>query len=248
MEAVLQVRGLNKKYRNGRGVRNVDFTVRRGDVFGLCGPNGSGKTTALKLVTGLIRADGGDVALFGEPMPHRFESAMRRVGCMVESADVYPYMSGYMNLKLAARFYPGLKHTRIDEVLEWVGLAPYRREKAGSYSLGMKQRLALAAVLLNDPELVILDEPANGLDIEGTVMLRELIGRLAAERGTTFLVSSHMLDEMERMCSRVGFMYGGALLREAAIGELTAEAGGLEQAYLAEIRKAKEGIAHVGVV
>lgn len=245
MEAVLQVRGLNKRYRNGRGVRDLEFEVRRGDIFGLCGPNGSGKTTALKMITGLCRADNGDVLLFGERMPERFERAMSRVGCMVESADVYPYMSGYANLKLAARFYPGLPDTRIDEVLEWVGLAHCRREKTGHYSLGMKQRLALAAVLLNDPELVILDEPANGLDIEGTVLLRELIARLADERGTTFLISSHMLDEMERICSRIGFMYDGALVRVAAIGELTAGATGLEQAYLAEIRKAKEETAHV---
>lgn len=245
MEAVLKVCGLNKRYRNGRGVRDVDFEVRRGDIFGLCGPNGSGKTTALKIITGLCRADNGDVLLFGERMPQQFERVMRRLGCMVESADVYPYLSGYANLKLAARFYPGLPDTRIDEVLEWVGLDRYKREKAGHYSLGMKQRLALAAVLLNEPELVILDEPANGLDIEGTVSLRELISRLAAERGTTFLISSHMLDEMEQICSRVGFMYDGALVRDAAIGELTAGSTGLEQAYLTEIRKAKEETAHV---
>ncbi|GAA3408941.1 ABC transporter ATP-binding protein [Paenibacillus hodogayensis] len=239
MEAVLQVRQLNKRYRNGRGVRNVNLEVRRGDIYGLCGPNGSGKTTVLKLATGLGRADSGEVLLFGDDIRERFEPAMRRVGCMVEAADAYEYMSGYDNLKLSARLYPGLKPSRIDEVLELVGLARYAREKAGGYSLGMKQRLALAMTLLHDPELIILDEPANGLDIEGTVELRELIVNLAAHRGTTFLISSHMLDEMERLCSRIGLMYGGALVREGSIGELTSGVR-LEQAYLSEIRKAKE--------
>lgn len=247
MEVVLQARQLSKRYGGGRGIRDVSFEVRRGDVFGLCGPNGSGKTTALKIITGLCRPDGGEVTLFGENVRERFEPAMRRVGCLVEMADAYDYMSGYDNLKLAARYYPGLPRTRIDEVLERVGLAPYKREKAGGYSLGMKQRLALAAVLLHDPELVILDEPANGLDIEGTVELRELIVSLAENNGTTFLISSHMLDEMERTCTRIGFMCDGMLIRDGAIGELT-NGVSLEQAYLTEIRQAKEGVSHVRTV
>lgn len=247
MEAIVQVRRLSKRYRNGRGVREVDFEVRRGDIFGLCGPNGSGKTTVLKLVTGLCKPDSGDILLFGQPIREQFEPVMARVGSIVESADVYPYLSGYEHLRLAARFFPELPRTRIDEVLEWVDLTPYKREKAGGYSLGMKQRLALAAALLHRPELVILDEPANGLDIEGTVQLRELIGRLAANNGTTFIISSHMLDEMDRICSRVGFMYGGALICEAAVSEL-ATLGSLEQAYLAEIRHAKEGAANERIV
>ncbi|RKN80741.1 ABC transporter ATP-binding protein [Paenibacillus ginsengarvi] len=247
MEAIVQVRDLNKRYWNGRGVREVGFEVRRGDIFGLVGPNGSGKTTVLKLLTGLCRADSGDIRLFGNSLNESFVPAMERVGSMVESADVYPYMSGYANLLLAARFYPDLRPARIDEMLELVGLTPYRKEKAGTYSLGMKMRLALAAVLLSDPELVILDEPANGLDVEGTVELRQLIQHMAESRGTTFLLSSHMLDEMERLCSRIGFMHGGALIREAAIEELRG-AGGLEQAYLAEIRRAREENAHGAVV
>lgn len=244
METILQVRRLNKRYRNGRGVRDVSFEVRRGDVFGLFGPNGSGKTTVLKIISGLCRADGGSVSLFGVDAAEHFEQAMDRVGCIVETAEAYDYMSGRDHLKLAARLYPDLPKTRIDEVLEWVRLTPYANEKAGGYSLGMKQRLALAAALLNEPELVILDEPSNGLDIEGTVELRELILRLSEQNGTAFLLSSHQLDEMERICSRIGFMYGGALIREGGVGELI-DGGSLEQAYLSEIRKAKERAAHV---
>lgn len=238
MEPILQVRQLSKRYRNGRGVRNISFEVRRGDVYGLFGPNGSGKTTVLKMISGLCKADSGSVSLFGHDAAERFEPAMSRVGCIVETADAYDYMSGYDNLKLAARLYPDLPKTRIDEVLEWVRLTPYKREKAGGYSLGMKQRLALAAALLNEPELVILDEPSNGLDIEGAVELRELILRLSAQNGTAFLISSHQLDEMERVCSRIGFMYAGAFIREGGIGELTGEES-LEQTYLSEIRKAR---------
>ncbi|MDF2720223.1 MAG: transporter [Paenibacillus sp.] len=244
METILQVRQLNKRYRNGRGVRDVSFEVRRGDVFGLFGPNGSGKTTVLKIISGLCRADGGSVSLFGSDAAEQFEQAMDRVGCIVETADAYDYMSGRDNLKLAARLYPDLPRTRIDEVLEWVGLTPYGHEKAAGYSLGMRQRLALAAALLNEPELVILDEPSNGLDIEGTVELRELILSLSEQNGTAFLLSSHQLDEMERICSRIGFMYGGALIREGGVDELIG-GGSLEQAYLSEIRKAKESAAHV---
>ncbi|TMV44959.1 ATP-binding cassette domain-containing protein [Paenibacillus mesophilus] len=244
METILQVRQLNKRYRNGRGVRDVSFEVRRGDVFGLFGPNGSGKTTVLKIISGLCRADGGSVSLFGVDAAEQFEQAMDRVGCIVETAEAYDYMSGRDNLKLAARLYPDLPKTRIDEVLEWVRLTPYANEKAGGYSLGMKQRLALAAALLNEPELVILDEPSNGLDIEGTVELRELILRLSEQNGTAFLISSHQLDEMERICSRIGFMYGGDLIREGGVDGLI-DGGSLEQAYLSEIRKAKESAAHV---
>lgn len=240
MEPILQARRLSKTYRNGRGVRDVSFELCRGEVYGLFGPNGSGKTTVLKLLSGLCKADGGSVLLFGYDVAERFEPAMSRVGCIVETADVYDYMSGYDNLKLAARLYPGLPATRMDEVLDWVRLTPYKREKAGAYSLGMKQRLALAAALLHGPELVILDEPTNGLDIDGAVELRELILRLSAENGTAFLLSSHQLDEMERVCDRIGFMYDGALIREGAVGDLTGE-GGLERAYLADIRRAREG-------
>ncbi|PYI53869.1 ABC transporter [Paenibacillus flagellatus] len=244
MEPVLQIRQLTKRYRNGRGVRGIDLDVRRGDIYGLFGPNGSGKTTVLKIVTGLIRADGGSVSLFGRHPGDGYERSMRKVGCVIETADVYDYMSAEGHLRLIARFHPELPPARIGEVLDWVGLTPYRREKVRGFSLGMKQRLALAASLLHAPELVILDEPSNGLDIEGTVELRELILRLSADNGTTFLVSSHAIDEMERLCTRVGFLYDGTLIREGAVPELTAGLG-LEQAYLAEMRRAREGKVHV---
>jgi ABC-2 type transport system ATP-binding protein len=248
METVLEVRELTKRYRNGRGVSNVSFDVRRGDIFGLLGPNGSGKTTVLKLITRLCAADRGTVRLFGQGEGDRFDMAMRKVGCIVESADVYDFLSGREHMKQVARFYPGLPESRIDEALEWVKLAPYAREKTRGYSLGMKMRLALATALLPDPELVILDEPANGLDIEGTVELRELIVRLSEQRGTTFVISSHRIDEMERICNRAALLYGGTVIREGAVSELTAGGMSLEQAYLAEIRAAKGGGAHASSI
>ncbi|MFM1651608.1 ABC transporter ATP-binding protein [Brevibacillus sp. B_LB10_24] len=244
MEAVLQVRELTKQYKNGRGVKQVSFDVRRGEIFGLFGPNGAGKTTVLKIITGLCAADEGSVTLFGCRIDEHFEKAMKRVGCIIETAEAYEYLSACDNLKLAARFYPELPKTRIEEALEWVGLRPYRHEKVGRYSLGMKQRLALARALLIEPELVILDEPTNGLDIEGMVDVRNLILRLSREQGTTFLISSHMIHEMEQICTRIGILYEGKLIRQGEVPKVLDGQPTLEQAYMSAIQTAKETGAH----
>ncbi|WP_248929949.1 ABC transporter ATP-binding protein [Paenibacillus hamazuiensis] len=247
MEPILQVSQLTKKYRNGRGIEGIGFEVRRGDIYGLFGPNGAGKTTVLKTIAGLCPADRGEVRLFGLDPHERFEQAMERVGIVVEGAEVYAHLTAYQNLRLILRLHPALPPSRIDEVLEWVGLEPFRHEPAGVYSLGMKQRLALAAALLPGPELVILDEPTNGLDIEGTVGMRNLIVRLAGEQGTTFLLSSHMLQEMERICTRYGIMAGGRMIREGEMspsrhaGAETGIASGFEQIYMSAVQQGKEG-------
>ncbi|SEG44205.1 ABC transporter ATP-binding protein [Paenibacillus sp. UNC499MF] len=237
MQPILEVSGLTKLYRgSGRGIRDVSLRLEAGDVYGLLGPNGAGKTTFLKLVTGLIRADGGTVTLFGVDRSLHHERAMENVGCMIESADVPDFLTAWQYLRQSARFYPELTGQRMEEVLDTVGLLHVRHEKIKGFSAGMKQKLALAAAVMPGPKLVLLDEPTNGLDIEGIVMFRSLIRRMSAEEGTSFLISSHMIHELEQLCSRAGIMAGGSLKREGDVCGLVPEGGTLEDFYMTEIR------------
>ena len=237
MGKVLEVKGLSKIYKNGRGVRNISFDVEKGDVFGFLGPNGAGKTTVMKVITGLSAAQQGEVKIFGFNIKDQFAKAMAKVGCLIETADAYEYMSAYKNLELAARFYPGLKKTRIEEVLENVGLSRFRKEKVGGFSLGMKQRLGLAQAILSEPEFVILDEPVNGLDIEGMVDIRNTIINLAREKQTTFFISSHLIHEIELVCNRIGIIINGELIKEGRVTELlTDKYKSLEDYYIGQLR------------
>jgi ABC-2 type transport system ATP-binding protein len=241
LEPIVQIRDLSKEYRNKRGIRRIDLELRKGDIYGLLGPNGAGKTTLLKLMTGLIRPDQGTVSLFGHSLEEAFEPAMRRVGCMIESADFYDYVTAYQYLKLAANFYPQISKQRIAEVLDYVGLSSVSHDKVRNFSTGMKQKLALAAAVLPNPELVLLDEPTNGLDIEGIVLFRDLVKRLSEEEGITFLISSHMIHELEQLCNRIGILYQGELVQEGHVAELLTGSPSLEQYYIEQLRKAKEG-------
>lgn len=240
MENLLEVEEVTKLYKNGRGVRGVSFSVAKGDIFGFIGPNGAGKTTLLKIVMGLIRPDQGTVRIFGHSVAERFEQAIQHVGCIIETADAYDYMSAYDNLKLSARFYPDLPKARIDQVLEQVGLAPYKKERVGGYSLGMKQRLALASAMLSNPKLVVLDEPTNGLDIEGMVDFRNTVRQLALEQGMTFLISSHMIHDLSMIVNRIGIMQSGNLIHIVDVNRLLKEEMTLEQYVVAQIQTPKE--------
>lgn len=242
MEKVLEVKSLSKTYKNGRGVRNISFDIEKGDVFGFLGPNGAGKTTVMKVITGLSAAEQGEVKIFGCNIKDRFAQAMAKVGCLIETADAYEYMSAYQNLELAARFYPALKKTRIAEVLEEVGLGQFRKEKVGGFSLGMKQRLGLALAILSEPELVILDEPVNGLDIEGMVDIRNTIVNLAREKQTTFFISSHLIHEIELVCNRIGIIMNGELIREGRVADLLNDQyNSLEDYYISQLRGNRGG-------
>jgi len=241
-QAILAIDGLCKKYSTQRGVDDITLEIRRGDIYGFFGPNGAGKTTVMKIVSGLCRADRGHVRLFGIDAREGHEKAMRRVGVMIEKAEAYEYMSAYKNLSLAARLYPELSKSRIEETLELVGLGKHQHEKVGHYSLGMKQRLGIASAMLSKPDLLILDEPTNGLDIEGMVEVRELIARLAREAGTTFFLSSHLITEMERICNRIGILHQGRLIRELRMHELHAAGESLESYYVEQLRMEREGI------
>lgn len=244
MDTLLEVQDVTKRYSNGRGVRNVSFDVMKGDIFGFIGPNGAGKTTVLKIILGLIRPDEGNVRIFGHPVAEAFEQAMGRVGCLIETADAYEYMSAYDNLKLSARFYRELPKTRMDQVLEQVGLAPYKHERVSGYSLGMKQRLGLASALLSNPELVLLDEPANGLDIEGMADVRNTILRLSKEQGITFLIASHLMHDLGMIANKIGIMHNGSLIRTGNVDELLQGGTTLEQFVLAQIQEQKDAKQH----
>jgi ABC-2 type transport system ATP-binding protein len=245
MQKIVEIEGLTKVFSNNRGIHDVNMTVERGDIYGFFGPNGAGKTTVMKIMTGLARANRGKVRLFGYDVSTHFEQAMAKVGVLIETAEAYTYMSGRRNLELAARFYPEVDKQRIDDVLEIVGLTSFQHEKAAQYSLGMKQRLGLASAILSRPELLILDEPTNGLDIEGMVQIREIILKLAKEERISFLISSHLIHEMELMCNRIGIIYGGKLIREGVPSALLeGRFATLEELFLHEVSEERKVAAH----
>ena len=241
MEKILEVRNLTKTYKNGRGIKDISFDIYKGDIFGFLGPNGAGKTTVMKIITGLSKADKGEVKIFGRDIENQFEQAMSKVGCLIETADAYEYMSAYKNMQLAARYYPNLKQGRIDEVLEHVGLQQYKNEKAAGFSLGMKQRLGLALAIISEPEFVILDEPVNGLDIEGMVDIRNTILHLAREKQATFFISSHLIHEIELVCNRIGIIVNGELIQTGNVQELTAGRFDSLEDYYLSVLKEKRG-------
>lgn len=221
--AILELEGIGKTYRRrGADVRAVDgisLTVTRGEVYGFLGPNGAGKSTTIRMALGLIAPTAGTVRLFGHDLA-RDRGPLRRVGSLADGGSFYPHLSGRDNLRILGKTM-GLVDPPIDTLLERVDLAAGARRKVKEYSLGMKQRLGVAAALLNDPELVILDEPTNGLDAAGIRDMRSLIRSLAADGKAVFL-SSHLLHEVQQLCDRVAIVARGRLVREAPIGELLA--------------------------
>ncbi|MEN8376307.1 MAG: ABC transporter ATP-binding protein [Gemmatimonadota bacterium] len=218
--SVIETRDLSKSYGRTRAVDGLDIAVERGQVFGFLGPNGSGKTTTIGMLLGIISPTGGSFRLLGADSRKEREAARKRVGATLEQPNFYPYLSCRDNLALVARV-KGAPAGQVAEVLEVVGLSGRQKTKFGACSLGMKQRLALAATMLGEPELLILDEPANGLDPEGMREIREIIGRLA-ERGTTIFLSSHLLWEVERTCTHVAIIRQGKVVTQGPVGEVTA--------------------------
>jgi ABC-2 type transport system ATP-binding protein len=237
LEKILEVKGLTKLYKNGRGASDINLELEKGDVVGLLGPNGSGKTTIMKAIVGLVHANAGSVRIFGCDISTDFECAMERVGCLIEAPAIYENMTAAKNLKLAARYYPNIDEKRITDVLRIVRLDKYKKDKVGRFSLGMKQRLGLALALLSEPELLILDEPANGLDIEGIVEIREIILRLAEEKGITFLISSHIAVEIEKTCNKVVVLHEGEMLSLDSMEDALKRNPTLEDYYLEKVRE-----------
>jgi len=242
MESVLCLDHLSKVYRNGRGARNISLTVEPGQVVGLLGPNGSGKTTIMKVVAGLARPTDGAARVFGADVVTQREEALARVGALIEQPALFEHLTPRDHLAMAARFYPQADADRTDRVLELVGLARYRKEKCGRFSLGMKQRMGLALALVSQPDLLVLDEPTNGLDIEATVEIREIILRLARERETAFLVASHLASEIEKMCSHVLVLHEGEMLSFDTREEALRLHPSLEDYFLTKVREKKGSV------
>lgn len=209
MEKALSITGLTKIYPNGRGIKDINLTINQGDIVGILGPNGAGKTTLLKCLTGLATPDSGRVEIFGKDLHRHFKEAITPVGALVGPATAYENMSPYQNLKMAARFYPALAKTAVDEVLEQTGLIQHKHEKIASFSMGMKQRFGIAAALLSKPRLVILDEPTNGLDLDALLQFRKIIKQVADQAGVTFVISSHHISELEKLCNIYCFIIKG---------------------------------------
>ena len=216
---VIETSGLSKSYGKTVAVDGLDVTVERGQVFGFLGPNGAGKTTTIGMLMGIITPTEGSFRLLGSNSQSELQKARLRVGATLEQPNFYPYLSCRDNLKLVARV-KGAEPSQIDEVLETVGLAGRQKTKFGACSLGMKQRLALGATMLGKPDLLVLDEPANGLDPEGMREIREIILRLA-DQGTTIFLSSHLMWEVERTCTHVAILRHGRVVRQATVAELT---------------------------
>lgn len=235
MTKAIEIVGLTKMYKNGRGIHDLNLEIDPGDIFGFLGPNGAGKTTAMKIMTGLMKPDRGDVKIFGSSVMDDYVNAMKHVGCIIETAEVYPYLTAFEHLQLFARYYPHVDGRRIDECLEITGLLPYKHEKARKFSLGMKQRLGLAAAILSKPKLLILDEPLNGLDVKGMLDMRKLIRRLAEEEGTTFFISSHLIHDVELTCTRIGVIYNGRLINVAYTEDILANYASLENYFVSEV-------------
>ena len=217
---VLSAEGLTKSFGRRQAVVDVSFDLYAGEVFGFLGPNGAGKTTTIRMLVGLARPDRGRVRIGGFDLSRDFARAMAHVGSIVESPDLYGYLTGRENLLHFARMLPGAAQERIPELARLVALEERLEEKVETYSLGMRQRLGIAQALLGAPDLLILDEPANGLDPAGIREIRRLVRLLAAERGIAVFVSSHLLSEVEQMCDRVTIIHRGRALATGPVREL----------------------------
>lgn len=235
MDQAIVIENLSKKYKNNRGIEDINLEVARGEIFGFLGPNGAGKTTAMKVMTGLMTADKGSVHINGHDVSEQYEAAMRDVGCIIEGVTPYTYLTAMENLRICARFYEGVDDARIVECLDAVGIAKYKNEKVKNFSLGMKQRMGIAIAMLSHPSVLILDEPLNGLDVEGMVEMRNLILRLSQEEHTTFFISSHLIHDVELTCNRVGLLHQGRLLGCAYTSDILQSCASLEEYYIREV-------------
>ncbi|MFL5629115.1 MAG: ABC transporter ATP-binding protein [Ktedonobacteraceae bacterium] len=239
-EVVLRTRDLVKQYGQRLAVNNLNLEVYRGDIFGFLGPNGAGKTTTIRMALGLIAPTSGSVEILGHDVFNYRAEILPRVGALVETPALYLYMSGRDNLRAVASVLGGVPDKRIDAVLEMVGLRVRQKDRVRTYSLGMKQRLGVAIALLQDPEVLVLDEPANGLDPAGIVEMRDLMHRLTTE-GKTVFISSHLLTEVQQICTRVAIINLGKLVTETTVEELLTGRG----EFTVSVERASEALALV---
>ena len=239
-DIVLRTNNLTKQYGKRIAVKNLNLEVRRGEIMGFLGPNGAGKTTTIRMALGLIAPTTGSVEILGQEVATHGSRILPRVGALVETPALYLYMSGRNNLRAVASVLGGVPASRIDAVLDLVGLRARQKDRVRTYSLGMKQRLGVAIALLQDPDLLILDEPANGLDPAGIVEMRDLMHRLTAE-GKTVFISSHLLTEVQQICTRVSIINLGELVKVSTIEDLISGHG----EFVVTLERAQEALALV---
>nr|WP_315213379.1 ATP-binding cassette domain-containing protein [uncultured Flavobacterium sp.] len=224
METILTVQNLNKRYGRIQALKNVSFEIKKGHVYGILGPNGSGKSTTLGIVLNVVNKTSGNYNWFDGKM--ETHEALKKVGAIIERPNFYPYMTAEENLKLVCKI-KNINYSKIQEKLELVGLNERKDSKFSTFSLGMKQRLAIASALLNDPEILILDEPTNGLDPQGIHQIRDIIKQIASQ-GTTILLASHLLDEVEKVCTHVLVLRKGEILYTGLVDGMSANEGFFE--------------------
>ncbi|MES2747798.1 MAG: ATP-binding cassette domain-containing protein [Bacteroidota bacterium] len=224
METILSIHNLNKRYGRIHAVKDVSLEIHKGNVYGILGPNGSGKSTTLGIVLNVVNKTSGDYSWFGGKV--QTHEALKKVGAIIERPNFYPYMTAQENLELVCKI-KGINYAKVQEKLDIVGLTERKDSKFRTFSLGMKQRLAIASALLNDPEILILDEPTNGLDPQGIHQIRDII-RLIASQGTTILLASHLLDEVEKVCSHVLVLRKGEILYSGAVAGMSNSNGVIE--------------------
>ena len=224
METILTIENLHKRYGRIQALKNVSFEIQKGRVYGILGPNGSGKSTTLGIVLNVVNKTSGNYRWFnGNVQTHE---ALKKVGAIIERPNFYPYMTAEENLKLVCKI-KSIDYSKITEKLDLVGLSERKNSKFSTFSLGMKQRLAIASALLNDPEILILDEPTNGLDPQGIHQIRDIIKKIASQ-GTTILLASHLLDEVEKVCSHVIVLRKGEILYSGSVDGMSANEGFFE--------------------
>ena len=218
LETILSIKNLNKRYGSLQALKNVSFDIHKGNVYGILGPNGSGKSTTLGIALNVVNKTSGEYSWFGGTM--ETHEALKKVGAIIERPNFYPYMTAKENLELVCKI-KGINYAKVNEKLELVGLVDRQNSKFSTFSLGMKQRLAIASALLNDPEILILDEPTNGLDPQGIHQIRDIIKQIAS-KGTTILLASHLLDEVEKVCTHVLVLRKGVILYTGLVDGMSA--------------------------
>lgn len=219
MEYIIETKRLSKSFGKERAVNNINMRIRQGEIYGFLGPNGAGKTTTIRMLLGLMKASSGSIQIFGKDITKNKLEILRDIGSLVENPSYYPHLTAYENLEVIRKVI-NVPKARIDEVLEIVRLTDVKRKKVRGFSLGMKQRLGIAAALLHQPKLLILDEPTNGLDPAGIIEIRELIKSLPSRYGMTVLISSHLLSEIDQMATSVGVVSKGELVFQDSIGQM----------------------------
>lgn len=234
-DIMIEIKNVTKLYKNKRGIRRISMSAEKGDIIGLLGPNGSGKTTLMKVMLSLTKPDSGTIRIFVKNPETDFPYIMKRTGALIEAPALYKDMTAMQNMRIASKGRPDT--AEIERLLKLTHIEQFKNDRVSKFSLGMKQRLGLAAAFLNNPELIILDEPVNGLDIEGVAEVRELIVNSAHKKGKTFIISSHIASELERCCNKIAVIYDGELIAFDMTENILKKESSLEEYFFRLIKE-----------